>query len=97
MQNIQLQAAGLNQWLDEMEKRITHAKDTADMIETEAQSLKKIWEGEAEKVWQDGLSHRIEEAKIQLAEMSRIAADVGKAGKSLADMEMGLIAEAKKR
>lgn len=96
MWDIQLHAAGLNKWMDEMEQRITQTGDRADMMEKEAESLKTIWEGEAERIWKAEFIDRINEVKVRLGEMSRVTACVGKAGKSLADMETGMIAGAKK-
>ena len=95
MWKIQLQAAGLNEWLDEMEQRITQMRDWTELMETEAESLKAIWEGEAEKIWKAEFLEKIYEVKLWLAEMSRIVTCVGKAGKSLADMEIWIIAGAK--
>lgn len=96
MWSIQLQAAGLNQWMDEMEQRITLAGDLAGLMETETESLKNIWEGEAEKIWKTEFLERINKIKIQLAEMNQVVAGIGKTGKNLADMEIKMIAEAKK-
>ena len=95
MWNIQLQAAGLNKWMDEMEQRITQAGDWTDVMETEAESLKAIWEGEAEKIWKAGFLERINEVKLSLSEMSKVVSCIGEAGKSLADMEIRMIAGAK--
>lgn len=95
MWKIQLQAAGLNKWLDEMEQKITQMRDWIELMETEAESLKNIWEGEAERTWKAEFLRRMNEVKIWLAEMSQVVTYVGKAGKGLADMEIRMIAGAK--
>lgn len=95
MWNIQLKAAAINQWLDEMEQKITKAWDLLDMMKTEVDTLNAIWESSAEEVWRKEYIDRIKEVRAQLAEINKSAADVRRAGKELADLEKKLTVEAK--
>lgn len=95
MWNIQLKAADINQWLDEMEQKITKAWDLLDVMKTEVDTLNTIWESSAEEVWRKEYIDRIKEVRAQLAEINKSAADVGRAGKELADLEKKLTVEAK--
>ncbi len=95
MWNIQLKADAVNQWLDEMEQKLTKAGDLLDVMATEGEALSAIWESGAGEVWRKEYIERINDVKAQLTEINKCVADVGRLGKSLADLEMKLIAEAK--
>lgn len=95
MWNIQLKAAGTNQWIDEMEQKITGIGDLLDVMEVEAEALKVIWESGAQKIWIKEYINRISEVKAQLTIISRSVSEVGRAGKNLADLEIKMAAEAK--
>ena len=95
MWNIQLKADAVNQWLDEMEQKLTKAGDLLDVMATEGEALSAIWESGAREVWRKEYIERINDVKAQLTEINKCVADVGRLGKSLADLEMKLTAEAK--
>lgn len=95
MWNIQLKAAAVNQWLDEIEEKITKAGDLLDVMTTEGNALNGIWESSAEEVWRKEYSDRLNNVKAQLMEINKCAAEVGRLGKALADLEIKLTSEAK--
>lgn len=96
MWNIQLKAAGVNQWIDEMEQKITRMGDLLDVMGAEEEALRFVWESGAEEVWRKECKNRTAEVKVQFTEISKSIAEVGSIGKNLADLEMKMAVEAKR-
>ena len=91
MGNIQLQAAGLNNWLDHMEQKLTVMQDIFDRMETEAEGLDQIWESEAERDWKAELQIQIEEVRRQILQMKESVFALAETGRMLADKEIHMI------
>lgn len=90
MWKIQLQAAGLNKWLDDMEQKLTIAQDMLDMIETETEQLKKIWESEAGRRWKAEFQVQIGELRNRISKMKESVLALGETSRLLADMESNM-------
>lgn len=95
MWNIQLKATAVNRWLDEIEEKITKAGDLLDVMTTEGNALNAIWESSAGEVWRKEYTDRLNNVKAQLMEINKCAAEVGRLGKGLADLEIKLTSGAK--
>ncbi|MDY2700567.1 MAG: hypothetical protein SOV61_13635 [Lachnospiraceae bacterium] len=50
-ENIKLSGKELNGWVDEMEEKLTSIRDRLDIMETEKEQMKEVWESEAGKLW----------------------------------------------
>ena len=50
-ENIKLSGKELNGWVDEMEEKLTSIRDLLDIMETEKEQMKEVWESEAGKLW----------------------------------------------
>lgn len=96
MWNMQLQASGLNQWLDLMEQKLTVAQDMLDVMETETEQLKEVWESGAGKIWRAEFQIQIGEVRTRIANMKKSVLNIGETGKLLADMESNMISTADK-
>lgn len=96
MWNIQLQTAGLNEWLDAMEQKLTLAGDLLDVMETEAEQLKEVWESGAGEIWKREFQIHVGEVRLKIAEMKKVVLNIGEMGKMLADMESNMIMAAEK-
>lgn len=96
MWNIQLQAAGLNGWLDEVEQKLTFAEDMLDVMGAETEQLKTVWESVAGEIWKGEFQSRIEEVRLKTADMKKIVLNIGEMGKMLADEEGSMIRAAEK-
>lgn len=91
MGNIQLQAPGLNNWLDHMEQKLTAMQDIFDRMDTEAEGLDQIWESEAERGWKAEFQMQIGEVTNQILKMKENIFALAETGRMLADMEIHMI------
>lgn len=96
MCDIWLQAAGLNEWLDAVEQKLTLTGDMLDVVEVEAEQLKGVWISEAGEIWKAEFQIRMREMRARLAEMRKIILSIGEIGKILADQESNIILGAEK-
>lgn len=93
---IQLQGAGLNEWLNDVEQKLTLAVDLLDVIEEEAEQFKGIWESSAGEIWKSELQLRISEVRSKFADMKQILLNIGEMSRALSDLENSMITDAKK-
>lgn len=89
--NIQLNTSGLNNWISHMEQKLTAAKDLLDVLETEEEQLKNIWDSAAKEQWESRLKLLINQAKVSIEEMQKLLLLVNEAASILAQMEKGMV------
>ncbi len=93
---IHLQAAGLNNWLDAVEHKLTIAQDLLDVMEIESEQLREVWESSAGKIWRSEFQVKINEVRRQVTEMEKVILKIGEISRVLAEMEKNMILAADK-
>ncbi|MDD6492937.1 MAG: hypothetical protein PUG54_12115 [Firmicutes bacterium] len=91
-ENIRLNGAGFNKWLDEMEQNLTATIDLLDIMETEKEQLKEAWESGAGKRWVAEFQVRADVMRRLIENLRKRITKMEEAARTLSDLENRLIA-----
>lgn len=85
--SIQLFTARLNEKADRMQGKLTDAFDQLELLETQTEGLKAVWEGEASEEWFAQLQSCLDEGKTRIQEMRDLLSKVLEAAEKLVLVE----------
>lgn len=88
---VHLNTAGLNQWFDTMEQKLTRAGNLLDLLEEEEEMLKNIWNGAAMRRWEKEFMVLLIQVRAPLGEMKRILTALDEAANTLAAREKDIL------
>lgn len=94
--NIQLMTKRLDQWMTDAEQKFTRVRDLLDVLETEEDTLKKVWKSGAMVQWERKFHLLIAKLRTQLKEMQRLMLVLGEAADRLAQVEKDMMYDAEK-
>lgn len=85
--NLQLFTARLNEKVTRMEAKLTDASDQMDVLETEAERLKEIWESQACREWHIAFATCMKEGRMRISEARRVLLEIADAAERLVILE----------
>ena len=94
--NIQLMTKRLDQWMADAEQKFTGVRDLLDVLETEEDTLKKVWKSGAMEQWEREFHLLIAKLRTQLKEMQKLMLVLGEAADQLAQVEKDMMYDAEK-
>ncbi len=94
--NIQLMTKRLEQWMTDAEQKFTRVRDLLDVLETEEDTLKKVWKSDAMEQWERRFHLLIAKLRTQLKEMQKQMLVLGEAADRLAQIEKNMLYDAEK-
>ena len=94
--SIQLTTKRLNQWMTDAKQKFTRVRDLLDVLETEEDTLKKVWKSGAMEHWEREFHLLIAKLRTQLKEMEKLMLVLGEAADRLAQVEKDMLYDAEK-
>lgn len=94
--NIQLMTKRLDQWMTDAEQKFTRVRDLLDVLETEEDTLKKVWKSGAMEQWEKEFHLLIAKLRTQLKEMQKLLLILDEAADRLAQAEKDMMYDAEK-
>ena len=94
--NIQLMTKRLDQWMADAEQKFTGGRDLLDVLETEEDTLKKVWKSGAMEQWEREFHLLIAKLRTQLKEMQKLMLVLGEAADQLSQVEKDMMYDAEK-
>ncbi len=95
-QEIRLNSAALEKWIEDMEQKLTALRDLLDILETEEKGLKSIWDGGAMGQWERRFGELMQQLRECFGKIRELLAGINESAYALAKLEAEMTDEAEK-